>query len=154
MPLAVGDPAPEFTLSDAEGNSISLSQLRGQRVVLYFYPRDNTPGCTKEACGFRDAYADYQAQGIRVYGVSADDARSHQKFAQKFQLPFPLLVDEGAKVATAYGVFGPKKFMGKEYNGIHRTTFVIDPAGKIEAIISKIKVETHAVDLLKQLTGS
>ncbi len=154
MPLAVGDPAPEFTLSDAEGNSISLSQLRGQRVVLYFYPRDNTPGCTKEACGFRDAYADYQAQGIRVYGVSADDARSHQKFAQKFQLPFPLLVDEGAKVATAYGVFGPKKFMGKEYNGIHRTTFVIDPEGQIEAIVSKIKVETHAVDLLKQLTGS
>ncbi|MFS8805100.1 thioredoxin-dependent thiol peroxidase [Synechococcus sp. R55.6] len=154
MPLAVGDPAPEFTLPDAEGNLISLSQLRGQRVVLYFYPRDNTPGCTREACGFRDAYADYQAQGIRILGVSADDARSHQKFAQKFRLPFPLLVDEGAKVASAYGVYGPKKFMGKEYNGIHRTTFVIDPEGKIEAIITKINVETHAAELLKQLTGS
>jgi peroxiredoxin Q/BCP len=154
MPLAVGDPAPEFTLPDAEGNPISLSQLRGQRVVLYFYPRDNTPGCTREACGFRDAYADYQAQGIRILGVSADDARSHQKFAQKFRLPFPLLVDEGGKVASAYGVFGPKKFMGKEYNGIHRTTFVIDPEGKIEAIITKINVETHAAELLKQLTGS
>ncbi|MFS8873179.1 thioredoxin-dependent thiol peroxidase [Synechococcus sp. R55.3] len=154
MPLAVGDPAPEFTLPDAEGNLISLSQLRGQRVVLYFYPRDNTPGCTREACGFRDAYADYQAQGIRILGVSADDARSHQKFAQKFRLPFPLLVDEGGKVASAYGVFGPKKFMGKEYNGIHRTTFVIDPEGKIEAIITKINVETHAAELLKQLTGS
>ncbi|MFS8782638.1 thioredoxin-dependent thiol peroxidase [Synechococcus sp. R6-6] len=154
MPLAVGDPAPEFTLPDAEGNLISLSQLRGQRVVLYFYPRDNTPGCTREACGFRDAYADYQAHGIAILGVSADDARSHQKFAQKFRLPFPLLVDEGGKVASAYGVFGPKKFMGKEYNGIHRTTFVIDPEGKIEAIITKINVETHAAELLKQLTGS
>ncbi|HIK20696.1 MAG TPA: thioredoxin-dependent thiol peroxidase [Synechococcus sp. M44_DOE_062] len=154
MPLAIGDPAPEFTLPDAEGNFVSLSQLRGQRVVLYFYPRDNTPGCTKEACGFRDAYADYQAQGIRILGVSADDARSHQKFAQKFRLPFPLLVDEGAKVASAYGVYGPKKFMGKEYNGIHRTTFVIDPEGKIEAIITQINVETHAAELLKQLTGS
>ncbi|MFS8895357.1 thioredoxin-dependent thiol peroxidase [Synechococcus sp. R3-13] len=154
MPLAAGDPAPEFTLPDAEGNLISLSQLRGQRVVLYFYPRDNTPGCTREACGFRDAYADYQAHGIAILGVSADDARSHQKFAQKFRLPFPLLVDEGGKVASAYGVFGPKKFMGKEYNGIHRTTFVIDPEGKIEAIITKINVETHAAELLKQLTGS
>jgi peroxiredoxin Q/BCP len=154
MPLAVGDPAPEFTLPDAEGNPISLSQLRGQRVVLYFYPRDNTPGCTQEACGFRDAYADYQAHGIAILGVSTDDARSHQKFAQKLQLPFPLLVDEGAKVARAYGVYGPKKFMGKEYNGIHRTTFVIDPEGKIEAVITKVKVETHAAELLKQLTGS
>lgn len=154
MPLAVGDPAPEFTLPDAEGNPISLSQLRGQRVVLYFYPRDNTPGCTREACGFRDAYADYQAHGIAILGVSADDAHSHQKFAQKLQLPFPLLVDEGAKVARAYGVYGPKKFMGKEYNGIHRTTFVIDPEGKIEAVITKVKVETHAAELLKQLTGS
>ncbi|MEN9227014.1 MAG: thioredoxin-dependent thiol peroxidase [Thermostichus sp. HHBFW_bins_43] len=152
MTLAVGDPAPDFTLPDAEGNLVCLSDLRGQRVVLYFYPRDNTPGCTKEACGFRDVYADYQAQGIRVLGVSADDARSHQKFAQKFGLPFPLLVDEGAQVATAYGVFGPKKFMGKTYNGIHRTTFVIDPMGKIEAIFNKIKVETHAADLLRQLT--
>jgi len=154
MPLAVGDPAPEFTLPDAEGRPISLSQLRGQRVVLYFYPRDNTPGCTKEACGFRDTYADYRAHGIQILGVSPDDARSHQKFAQKLQLPFPLLVDEGAKVATAYGVYGPKKFMGKVYNGVHRTTFVIDPEGKIEAIITKVKVETHAAELLKQLTGS
>ncbi len=154
MGLSVGDPAPDFTLPDAEGNLIALRDLRGQRVVLYFYPRDNTPGCTKEACGFRDAYGDYQAQGIQILGVSADDARSHQRFAQKLGLPFPLLVDEGAKVAQAYGVFGPKKFMGKEYNGIHRTTFVIDPAGKIEAIISKVKVETHAWDLLKQLANS
>ena len=154
MPLAVGDPAPDFTLPDAEGNLISLSQLRGRRVVLYFYPRDNTPGCTQEACGFRDAYADYQAQGIQILGVSPDDARSHQKFAQKLQLPFPLLVDEGGKVASTYGVYGPKKFMGKVYNGIHRTTFVIDPEGKIEAIITKVKVETHAAELLQQLTGS
>jgi peroxiredoxin Q/BCP len=154
MPLAVGDPAPEFTLPDAEGRPISLSQLRGQRVVLYFYPRDNTPGCTKEACGFRDTYADYRAHGIQILGVSPDDARSHQKFAQKLQLPFPLLVDEGAKVATAYGVYGPKKFMGKVYNGVHRTTFVIDPEGKIEAVITKVKVETHAAELLKKLTGS
>ncbi|MFQ3614264.1 MAG: peroxiredoxin, partial [Cyanobacteriota bacterium] len=102
MSLSVGDPAPDFNLPDAEGNLVALSDLRGQRVVLYFYPRDNTPGCTKEACGFRDAYADYQAQGIHLLGVSADNARSHQKFAQKFQLPFPLLVDEGAQVATAY----------------------------------------------------
>lgn len=165
MTLKIGDPAPDFTLPDATGQPISLGQFRGQRLVLYFYPRDNTPGCTKEACGFRDCYADYQAAGIQVLGVSQDDARSHTKFIEKYQLPFPLLVDQDAAVAKAYGVYGPKTFMGKTYDGITRSTFVIDPEGKIEGLYGgsksadslkikplKIKVETHAQDLLRAIS--
>ncbi|MDX2270671.1 MAG: thioredoxin-dependent thiol peroxidase [Cyanobacteriota bacterium] len=150
--LSVGDPAPDFELSDAQGTLVSRRQWLGTRFVLYFYPRDNTPGCTKQACSFRDHYADYQAQGIPVLGVSTDSAKSHQRFSDKFQLPFPLLVDEEAKIATAYGVYGLKKFAGKTYHGITRTTFVIDPEGKIEQIIQKGRVETHAQDLLKLLS--
>jgi peroxiredoxin Q/BCP len=167
MTLKIGDPAPDFTLPDATGQPISLGQFRGKRLVIYFYPRDNTPGCTKEACSFRDRYADYQAAGIQVLGVSKDDARSHTKFIEKYQLPFPLLVDEDAAVAKAYGVYGPKTFMGKTYDGITRSTFVIDPEGKIESVYGvgsksadfkplkikplKIKVETHAQDVLQDI---
>lgn len=153
MPLQPGDLAPDFTLPDTNGNFVSLSALRGQRVVLYFYPRDNTPGCTKEACGFRDAYADYQAQGVVVLGVSLDDAKAHAKFTQKYQLPFPLLCDPDATVATAYESYGLKKFMGKEFMGIYRQTFVIGADGRIEKIYRKVKPESHATEVLADLAS-
>lgn len=151
MTLNVGDPAPVFALPDAEGALVRLEELRGQWIVLFFYPRDNTPGCTKEACGFRDAYGEYQSQHVAVYGVSTDDAKSHTKFATKHDLPFPLLVDEGGAVATTYGCYGLKKFMGKEYMGITRSTFIIDPAGKLAKIYPKVKPEPHAQEVLAAL---
>lgn len=148
MALKPGDPAPEFSLPDANGHPVNLSDFRGKRIVLYFYPRDNTPGCTKEACGFRDAYSEYQAQDTVVLGISTDDAKSHSKFVQKFNLPFPLLTDADGQVATAYDSYGLKKFMGKEYMGISRNTFVIGPDGKIEKIYLKVKPENHASEVL------
>ncbi len=154
MPLKIGDVAPEFSLPDAEGNIVRLSDLKGKRVVLYFYPRDNTPGCTKEACNFRDHYADYQENEIVVLGISTDDAKSHSKFATKFNLPFPLLCDTEATVATAYESYGLKKFMGKEYMGVSRNTFVIAPDGRIEKIYLKVKPDSHAVNLLSDITDS
>ena len=152
MPLAVGDPAPDFSLSDGDGNVVRLADLKGKRVVLYFYPRDNTPGCTKEACAFRDAYAAFQDQHVVVLGVSTDTAKSHEKFATKFQLPFPLLSDEGGQVAAAYDSYGLKKFMGKEYMGITRNTFVIGPDARIEKIYKKVKPETHVEQVLADLS--
>lgn len=152
MALKPGDPAPDFSLPDANGNLVRLADFRGKRVVLYFYPRDNTPGCTKEACGFRDAYPQYQAQDVVVLGISTDDAKSHTKFTQKFDLPFPLLTDASGEVATAYESYGLKKFMGKEYMGISRNTFVIDPTGKIEKIYLKVKPEPHAAQILADLS--
>jgi len=151
MTLNVGDPAPDFALPDAEGNVVKLQDLSGQWVVLYFYPRDNTPGCTKEACGFRDIYTDYQSSDVVVLGVSTDDAKSHTKFATKYELPFPLLVDEGGAIATSYGSYGLKKFMGKEYMGITRSTFLIDPEGKLAKIYRKVKPEPHAQEVLSDI---
>lgn len=151
MTLNIGDPAPDFSLPDSEGKIIQLQALRGQWVVLYFYPRDNTPGCTKEACGFRDAYPDYQASDVVVLGVSADDGKSHQKFVSKYQLPFPLLCDQTTEVARAYESYGLKKFMGKEFEGIFRQTFVIDPEGKIARIYRKVKPEPHAAEVFHDL---
>jgi peroxiredoxin Q/BCP len=151
MALKPGDPAPDFSLPDASGTLIRLADLRGKRVVLYFYPRDNTPGCTKEACGFRDIYSQYQAKDIVVLGVSTDDAKSHTKFTEKFNLPFPLLSDADAQIATAYDSYGLKKFMGKEYMGVSRNTFVVGPDGKIEKIYLKVKPEQHAATLLGDL---
>ncbi|HIK45974.1 MAG TPA: thioredoxin-dependent thiol peroxidase [Leptolyngbyaceae cyanobacterium M65_K2018_010] len=151
MTLAVGDPAPDFSLPDAEGNTYSLSSLKGKRVVLYFYPRDNTPGCTKEACGFRDHYSTYQDKDVVVLGVSTDDAKSHTKFTTKYNLPFPLLIDQGGEVASRFGVYGLKKFMGKEYMGTTRSTFVIGPDGRLEKIYLKVKPETHAETVLADL---
>lgn len=151
MTLKIGDLAPDFCLPDQNGNLIKLSDLRGQRVVMYFYPRDNTPGCTKEACSFRDAYADYQAQNTIVLGISTDDAKSHTKFVKKYDLPFPLLSDENGEVAALYNSYGLKKFMGKEFTGIFRNTFVISPSGTIEQVYTKVKPEAHATQVLADL---
>ncbi len=151
MGLSVGDRAPDFCLSDGQGQQICLADLRGKRVVLYFYPRDLTPGCITEACGFRDAYADFEAQDVVVLGVSADDAKSHEKFRLKFQLPFPLLCDPEGQVGAAYDSYGLKKFMGKEFMGVFRNTFVISPEGTIEKIYKKVKSAEHAPQLLADL---
>ncbi|MEI6331726.1 MAG: thioredoxin-dependent thiol peroxidase [Pseudanabaena sp.] len=151
MTLNVGDRAPEFSLPDTHGNTVTLSSLKGQRVVLYFYPRDNTPGCTKEACGFRDNYAQFQAKNTVILGVSTDDAKSHLKFVEKFDLPFPLLCDVDAEVATAYASYGKKQMMGKEYMGIFRNTFVIDTEGNIEKIYLAVKAEAHPIQVLSEI---
>ncbi len=152
MTLNAGDPAPDFTLPDTNGDLITLSALKGKRVVLYFYPRDNTPGCIKEACGFRDSYTEFQGKEVVILGVSTDDAKSHNKFVTKYDLPFPLLIDDGGTVATTYDSYGLKKFMGKEFMGISRNTFVIGSDGAIEKIYKKVKPENHAADILADLS--
>ncbi|NJK34059.1 MAG: thioredoxin-dependent thiol peroxidase [Oscillatoriales cyanobacterium SM2_2_1] len=149
--LQVGDPAPDFTLLDHTGREVTLSALRGQPVVLYFYPRDNTPGCTKEACSFRDRYAQLQAANALLFGISTDTAQSHQKFITKYQLPFPLLCDPDAQVATLYESYGPKKFMGKEYVGIFRNTFLIDAEGILRRIYRQVKPEPHPEQVLRDM---
>ena len=153
MALQPGDPAPDFSLLDADGNTVSLADFKGKRVVLYFYPRDNTPGCTKEACGFKDNYSALQSKDVVVLGVSTDDAKAHNKFITKYELPFPLLCDTEATVSTAYESYGLKKFMGKEYMGIKRTTFIIGPDGKLERIYQKVKPADHAAQVLQDLEG-
>jgi thioredoxin-dependent peroxiredoxin len=152
MSLNIGDPAPSFKALTTTGEEISLDNLLGKKVVLYFYPKDDTPGCTKEACGFRDQWAHYQEHGLVVLGVSKDSVASHQKFTKKYTLPFPLLSDPDAVIAEAYGVWGEKKFMGKTYLGVNRTTFLIDEKGKIAHIWSKVKTDTHASDVLSIVT--
>lgn len=152
MSLSPGDLAPPFTLPDADGNLVSLSDFLGKRVIVYFYPRDNTPGCTTEACGFRDLYSKYQSQDLVILGISADDAKAHIKFASKYQLPFRLLCDEDGKVATTYGSYGLKKFMGREFMGVYRHTFIINPKGYIEQIYRHVKPSTHAAEILKELS--
>jgi len=144
-----GTTAPAFKTTDQNGESVSLKDLRGQKVVLYFYPKDDTPGCTKEACSFRDAYSKFKKQDITVLGVSPDKEASHQKFVTKYQLPFTLLADTDHAIAEAYGVWGEKKFMGRTYMGVHRTTFLIDEKGKIRKIFEKVKPEDHASEVLE-----
>jgi thioredoxin-dependent peroxiredoxin len=152
MALQIGDPAPEFSLPDQNGDAVSLSSLRGQRVVVYFYPKDDTSGCTKEACGFRDQWSAFEEHGIRVLGISKDGASSHTKFISKYELPFTLLSDaEPCPVAASYESYGLKKFMGKEYMGMMRHTFVIDPEGRLELIYRKVNTETMASDILSDL---
>jgi thioredoxin-dependent peroxiredoxin len=153
MTVQVGDIAPKFSLLDAAGSPISLADFRGCRVVLYFYPKDDTPGCTKEACAFRDRYDTFRDNQVVVLGVSPNDAKSHGKFIQKYSLPFPLLCDPENAVATAYGSYGLKKFMGREYMGVMRHTIVIDPMGRIERIYRKVKPDAHAAELLTDLLG-
>ncbi|MCX5957412.1 MAG: thioredoxin-dependent thiol peroxidase [Cyanobacteria bacterium] len=152
MGLAIGDAAPDFTLPDQDGKPLTLSSLRGQRVVIYFYPKDDTPGCTKEACNFRDRWSDLESKGIRVLGISKDNAASHGKFIAKYTLPFTLLTDaEPCPVATAYHSYGLKTFMGKEYMGMLRQTFVVDTEGKLELVYEKVKAETMADQILSDL---
>ncbi len=147
--LKEGDVAPDFTTRDASGNQIKLSDFRGQKVVLYFYPKDDTPGCTKEACSFRDASSDYEAQGIKVLGVSLDDEASHQAFASKFNLPFTLLSDTDHSVSDAYGVYGEQTWGDKKFMGVARKTFLIDEAGKIKKVFNKVNVEQHADEVMQ-----
>lgn len=147
-----GTTAPAFKTTDANGESVSLKDLRGQKVVLYFYPKDDTPGCTKEACSFRDAFAKFKKRGITVLGVSPDSEASHKKFETKYKLPFTLLADKDHAIADAYGVWGEKKFMGRTYMGVQRTTFLIDEKGKIKKAFEKVKPEDHANEVLEAFT--
>lgn len=149
MKLQTNDPAPDFTLEDQNGTSITLSQLKGKKVVLYFYPKDDTPGCTAEACNFRDNFDQFTQRGIVVLGVSGDKATSHTKFIKKFSLPFTLLSDVDHKVCEAYGIWGLKKFMGKEYMGIQRTTFLINENQLIFKIYENVKPAQHGEEILK-----
>jgi peroxiredoxin Q/BCP len=152
MALQIGDQAPDFTLPDQNGQPVNLASLRGQRVVIYFYPKDDTSGCTKEACNFRDRWSAFEAHDIRVLGISKDNASSHGKFIGKYNLPFTLLTDaEPCPVADSYGSYGLKQFMGKEYMGMLRQTFVVDAEGKLEQIYLKVKSEEMADQILADL---
>lgn len=151
MPIPSGIPAPEFEMLDDTNTLRKLSDYRGKHVVLYFYPKDDTPGCTKEACHFRDDYSAYENAGVVILGVSPDDVESHVKFKEKFQLQFPLLADDEHKVCDAYGVWGPKKFMGKEYDGVLRTTFLIDAEGNIKQVYENVRPAEHSAELLAEL---
>jgi thioredoxin-dependent peroxiredoxin len=147
--LKEGDKAPDFSSKDQNGNPVKLSDFKGKKVVLYFYPKDDTPGCTKEACSFRDADEVYRNKGIKVLGVSTDDEKSHQKFISKFQLPFDLLADTDKSIVESYGVWGEKSMYGKKYMGTNRKTFLIDENGKIAKVFDKVNVEEHADEVLE-----
>ncbi len=144
-----GDQAPAFSGKDQSGNMVSLESFRGSKVVLYFYPKDDTPGCTAEACSLRDNYQALLARGYKVVGVSPDSEKSHQKFTEKYELPFPLISDTGKNILQGYGVWGRKKFMGREYDGVIRTTYIIDEKGVIEEVIEKVDTKNHAAQVLK-----
>ena len=151
LKLKEGDAAPEFSAATNGGGKISLADFKGRSVILYFYPKDDTPGCTKEACAFRDHFAGFKKHGVVVLGVSTDSAKSHVKFVDKFKLPFPLLADEDKKIVEAYGVWGEKSFMGRKYLGTHRVTFLIGPDGRIKKIWPRVKPEEHAAEVLAAL---
>lgn len=146
--LNEGDFAPDFTTTDQNGNTVKLSDFTGKRVVLYFYPKDDTPGCTKEACSLRDSFDVFEEKGIKILGVSTDSEKSHQKFITKYDLPFDLLADTEKEIVESYGVWGEKNMYGKKYFGINRTTFLIDKEGKIVKIFKKVKVDEHADEVL------
>ena len=153
MALKKGDRAPDFSLPATNGQQVSLKQLAGKKVVLYFYPRDNTPGCTREACNFRDNYQALQQAGAVVLGVSADSVQSHEKFAGKYDLPFPLLSDKEATVATAYGAWGGKSLYGRRFMGMNRMTFLIDEKGAIAGMWAKVKPDKHGEEVLEAIKG-
>lgn len=146
--LKPGDQAPDFQSKDQDGNPVKLSDFKGKKLVLFFYPKASTPGCTAQACNLRDNWEIFKNKGYAILGVSADGQKSQQKFRDNYDLPFPLLADEDKEVINAYGVWGPKKFMGKEYDGIHRTTFIIDEKGNIEEVIDKVKTKEHTSQIL------
>ncbi|MDQ3192658.1 MAG: thioredoxin-dependent thiol peroxidase [Bacteroidota bacterium] len=149
--LKQGDKAPDFSGIDQDGNIISLSDFMGKKLVLYFYPKDNTPGCTTQACDLRDNYSELKKLGINIVGVSADSEEKHRKFIEKYNLPFSLIADTDKKVCKAYGVWGEKKFMGKVFDGIHRTTFLIDEKSLISAVITKVTTKNHTEQILSIL---
>ena len=151
--LEIGMNAPEFTLSDKDGNAVSLSDFAGKKIVLYFYPKDNTPGCTRQACAFAGAYEGFKAKDVVVIGISKDSIASHQKFAQKYDLPFILLSDPELQAIQAYGVWQEKKLYGKVSMGVVRTTFIIDEQGNIEKVMPKVKPDTNAAEILSYLAG-
>lgn len=146
--LKVGDTVPSFSAKDQDGNTINLSDYAGKKLIVFFYPKANTPGCTAEACNLRDNYKELQSQGYELLGVSADSEKKQANFKNKYDFPFPLLADEDRTVINAFGVWGPKKFMGREYDGIHRTTFVVDGNAKVIKVIDKVKTKDHASQLL------
>ena len=147
--LKIGDAAPAFSGIDQNGTTHSLADYKGKKLVVFFYPKANTPGCTAEACDLRDNYERFKANNYELLGVSADSAKAQKKFEEKYDFPFALLADEEKNIINAFGVWGPKKFMGKEYDGIHRTTFVINEEGVIEDIIKEVKTKAHAAQILK-----
>ncbi|MFC2176072.1 thioredoxin-dependent thiol peroxidase [Bacteroidota bacterium] len=149
--LTVGDKAPDFVGKDQSGETISLAQFKGRRVILFFYPKDMTPGCTAEACNLGENYSQLQKKGFEVLGISADSETRHQKFIEKYSLPYTLIADEDKTIIKAYGVWGEKKFMGKTYDGIHRTTFIIGVDGKLEKVIEKVKTKDHTAQILEEL---
>jgi len=151
LKLKTGDMAPEFSAATNGGGKISLAGLNGKNVILYFYPKDDTPGCTKEACAFRDEFAEFKKRGAVVLGVSPDSVKSHDRFVEKFKLPFALLADEDKKIVEAYGVWGEKSFMGRKYFGTHRVTFLIGPDGRIKKIWPRVKPDEHAKAILAEL---
>lgn len=146
--IKIGDKAPDFKGTDQDGKEIKLSDFKGKKLVLYFYPKDNTPGCTAEACDLRDNYHRFEAMGYKIIGVSKDNEKSHKSFIEKFSLPFPLISDKDAEILKAYEAWGRKKFMGKEYDGIIRKTFVIDENGVILDIIEKVDTKAHSVQII------
>lgn len=147
--LKVGDKVPAFSCNDQDGNTINLSDYSGKKLIVFFYPKASTPGCTAEACNLRDNYAELQAQGFELLGVSADSQKRQSNFKDKYEFPFPLLADEEHTVINAFGVWGLKKFMGREYDGIHRKSFVIDENGVVSKVIDKVKTKDHAAQLLE-----
>lgn len=149
--LKVGDAAPKFSGVNEKGESIALSDFAGKKLILFFYPKDNTPGCTAEACNLRDNYSELQAKGFELLGVSPDSPKKHQNFINKFEFPFPLLADTELETIKAFGIWGLKKFMGKEYDGVHRTTFLIDEEGKIAHVFAKVKTKTHAEQIFEAI---
>lgn len=148
--LKKGDKVPNFEVNDQDGNPISLSDYKGKRLIVFFYPKASTPGCTAEACNLRDNYKELQSQGYEILGVSADSEKRQTNFKNKYEFPFPLLADEDKQVINAFGVWGEKKFMGKTYDGIHRKTFIIDQKGVVERVIDKVKTKDHAAQILEE----
>ena len=151
LKLKEGDRAPKFSAATSGGGKISLADFKGKNVIVYFYPKDDTPGCTKEACAFRDRFSEFKKRGVIVLGVSPDSVKSHDKFVEKFKLPFTLLADEDKKIVEAYGVWGEKSFMGRKYMGTHRVTFLIGPDGRIKKVWPQVKPDEHAAEVLAAL---
>ncbi len=150
--LNEGDAAPDFNIVNEDGEKVSLSNYKGKKLILFFYPKDDSPGCTKEACNLRDNYKKLQKLGFEVLGVSPDNSKKHRKFIDKYEFQYSLLADTEKEVINAYGIWGPKKFMGREYDGLHRTTFIIDEEGKIEKIFDKVKTKDHAEQILAEMS--